>query len=326
MKRNPVTNLLDKDMFWDYILSTPEATYSMVILFTDLGTPDGYWHMNGYGINTYKMVNAKGEPVYPVDGIKNLTLSEAKAHGCADSDYASRDLFNTIASGKHPSWTFYIQVMTFEEAENLPWNPFDPTKVWPEERFRLIEVGNIILQENPTNVFTQIEQIAFDPGNMIAGIEISPDRLLQGRVFAYSDAQRYRLGANFNQLPPNCPFSNRIITNYERDGHATFYNQDGAPNYYPNSFGGPENDPKLASSTFCVTGDVERYNTSDEDNFSQASDYWNTLTSDQKENMKSNLASYLEGTAPFLQEKAISMFSNVNKEIGDAIRKHLKMT
>ncbi|GFG37055.1 hypothetical protein Cfor_00749, partial [Coptotermes formosanus] len=306
-KRNPVTNIKDKDMFWDFITSRHETTYQVVYLFTDLGTPDGYRYMDGFGSHTFKMVNATGNAVYVKfhyltdQGVKNLTSARATELAGTDPDYATRDLYNAIALGEFPSWTFYIQVMTFEEAETFRWNPFDLTKIWPEDEFPLIEAGKLVLNENPENYFAQVEQMALSPAHMIPGIEPSPDKMLQGRLFAYSDTQRYRLGINHLQLPVNCPFGSRGVTNYQRDGHAALYNQDGAPNYYPNSFGGPQDLPSAAISQFSVSGDVARYNSSNEDNYGQATMFWNTLTAEQKENTERNIVEHLKGADPVLQ-------------------------
>lgn len=184
-KRNPQTHLKDPDMFWDFISLRPETTHQVCFLFSDRGTPDGYRHMNGYGSHTFKMVNAEGKAVYckfhlkTDQGIKNLPPSQAAALEGADPDYSIRDLYNSIAEGRFPSWSFYIQVMTFEQAEKYKWNPFDLTKVWPHGDFPLIPVGKMVLDKNPENYFTDVEQAAFSPANMIPGIEASPDKMLQ---------------------------------------------------------------------------------------------------------------------------------------------------
>lgn len=253
-------------------------------------------------------------------GVKNLTSARATELAGTDPDYAIRDLYNAIALGKFPSWTFYIQVMTFEEAEKFRWNPFDLTKIWPESEFPLFEVGKLVLNENPENYFAQVEQMALSPANMIPGIEPSPDKVLQGRLFSYSDTQRYRLGVNYLQLPVNCPFGSRGVTNYLRDGQNALYNQGGAPNYYPNSFGGPQNLPSAAISKFNVSGDVARYNSSKEDNSGQATMFWNELTAEQRKNMELNIAENLKGAAPFLQERAVDMFGRVDETFGQNLK------
>ncbi|GFY73341.1 catalase [Trichonephila inaurata madagascariensis] len=198
-------------MFWDFLSLRPESTHQVSILFSDRGIPYGYRYMNGYGSNTFKLINAENEAVY-----------------CK-----------------------FIY------------------KVWPQKEFPLIEVGKLVLNRNPKNYFAEVEQIAFSVASLVPGIESSPDKMLQGRLFSYSDTQRYRLGTNFLQLPVNCPYRVRP-RNYERDGEMTIQSQDGAPNYYPNSFGGPVNDRTVRQPPYYVAGDVDRYNSENEDNFTQA--------------------------------------------------------
>ncbi|KAK2169480.1 hypothetical protein LSH36_9g00000 [Paralvinella palmiformis] len=211
-KRNPKTNLKDPDMFWDFLTLRPESTHQVSFLFSNRGTPDGFRYMNGYGSHTFKLVNAKEEAVYckfhykTNQGIKNLTGKQAREIEGTDPDYAVRDLYNAIARGDYPSWTLYFQIMTFEEAENFRWNPFDLTKVWPLSDYPLIPVGQITLNRNPKNYFTEVEQVAFSPAHLVPGIEPSPDKMLQGRLFSYGDTHRHRLGTNYLQFPVNCPY------------------------------------------------------------------------------------------------------------------------
>ncbi|WP_411024972.1 catalase, partial [Salmonella sp. s54836] len=184
----------------------------------------------------------------------------------------------------YPSWTFFIQVMTFEQAENFPFNPFDLTKIWPHKDYPLIQVGRIVLDRNPRNYFAEVEQIAFSPSHLVPGIEPSPDKMLQGRLFSYSDTHRHRLGPNYLQIPVNCPYSTKV-QNYQRDGLMTVTdNQIGAPNYYPNSFSGPEANSKMCLSAIKITTpDVARYNSDNEDNFTQVGVFYNkTLTDEQR--------------------------------------------
>merc|ERR1712076_253722 len=175
-----------------------------------------------------------------------------------DPDYAIRDLYNAIAEGNYPSYTMYVQVMTFEEAEKWEFNPFDLTKVWPHGEFPLRQVGKLTFNRNPKNYFAEVEQLAFSPAHLVPGIEASPDKMLQGRLFSYSDTHRHRLGANYQQIPVNCPFNTRA-RNYQRDGPLTVdSNQEGAPNYFPNSFSGPQDDVKYLDTTYKanISGDV----------------------------------------------------------------------
>lgn len=219
-------------MVWDFWSLRPESLHQVSFLFSDRGIPDGHRHMNGYGSHTFKLVNANGEAVYckfhykTDQGIKNLPVEEAGRLAQEDPDYGLRDLFNAIANGNYPSWTFYIQVMTFKEAETFPFNPFDLTKVWPHKDYPLIPVGKLVLNKNPVNYFAEVEQMAFDPSNMPPGIEPSPDKMLQGRLFAYPDTHRHRLGPNYLQIPVNCPYRARVA-NYQRDGPMCIHDNQG---------------------------------------------------------------------------------------------------
>lgn len=334
-KRNPQTHLKDPDMFWDFLTLRPETTHQVCFLFSDRGTPDGYRHMNGYGSHTFKLVNAKGEPVYckfhfkTDQGIKNLDVKKADELASTDPDYSIRDLYNAIKDGNYPSWTMYIQVMTFEQAKKFKYNPFDLTKVWSQKEFPLKPVGKMVLDRNPSNYFAEVEQIAFSPAHMVPGIEPSPDKMLQGRLFSYSDTHRHRLGANYQQIPVNCPY--RVATkNYQRDGPMTVTdNQGGAPNYFPNSFSGPEECPRAKSLyTSCpVSGDVYRFSSGDtEDNFGQVTDFWvNVLDEPARKRLVSNIAGNLKNASQFLQERAVKNFSKVHADFGRQLTEALQM-
>ena len=190
-------------MFWDFITLRQETTHQVCFLFSDRGIPDGYRHMNGYGSHTFKMVNSDGKAVYckfhvkTNQGIKNLPVDKAHRLSADNPDYSIQDLYNSISDGKFPSWSMYIQIMTFEQAEKFKWNPFDLTKIWPHSLHPLIPVGQLVLNRKPVNYFTEVEQLAFAPANMVPGIEPSPDKMLQGRLFSYIDTHRHRLGPNY---------------------------------------------------------------------------------------------------------------------------------
>ncbi|CAE1320055.1 katE [Acanthosepion pharaonis] len=329
-KRNPQTHCKDVDMFWDFITLRPETTHQVSFLFSDRGTPDGYRHMNGYGSHTFKMVNDFGDAVYckfhfkTDQGIKNLMAEEADRLAGSNPDYAIQDLYNSIENGNFPSWTLYIQVMTFEEAENYHLNPFDLTKVWPHSDYPLIPVGRMVLDRNPKNYFAEVEQIAFSPAHMIPGIEPSPDKMLQGRLFSYSDTHRHRLGSNYLQIPVNCPFKARV-SNYQRDGpQCVNDNQAGAPNYFPNSFSGPVDHKRHTECPFKISGDVMRYNTADEDNFSQVGIFYKqVLNQAERKRLVKNIANHLIGAQEFLQKRAVHNFGQADPEYGQTLQEEL---
>merc|ERR1711899_585070 len=331
-KRNPATHLKDPDMFWDFITLRPETTHQVSFLFSDRGTPQGYRFMNGYGSHTFKMVNAKDEAVYVKfhyktdQGIKCFHRQEADNMARDDPDYAIRDLYNAIAEGNYPSYTMYIQVMTFEEAENWKFNPFDLTKVWPHSEFPLIEVGKLKFNRNPRNYFAEVEQLAFSPAHLVPGIEPSPDKMLQGRLFSYSDTHRHRLGANYLQIPVNCPYRSKSMS-YQRDGPQTVTtNFEGAPNYFPNSFGGPRSDRQYLehAKNASPSADVGRFNSADEDNFTQCGIFFrDVLNSDEKFRLVDNIASHIIGAQEFLQERAVKQFGCADAEYGRMLRERI---
>nr|ABS85194.1 catalase [Protaetia brevitarsis] len=329
-KRNPATHLKDANMFWDFITLRPETTHQVMFLFSDRGIPDGFRHMNGYGSHTFKLVNECGKAVYckfhfkTDQKIKNIFAKRADELAGTVPDYSIKDLYNAIANGNYPSWTTYIQVMTFEQAEKSPFDPFDVTKVWPHKDYPLIQVGKLVLDRNPANYFAEVEQIAFSPAHMIPGIEPSPDRMLLGRIFSYGDTHRHRLGANYLQLPVNCPYK---VRSYLRDGPQAINNQGGAPNYHPNSFGGPTNDPraKVLSPPFHVSGEAKRYDVGKEDNFSQATVFYQrTLNEEERQRLVSNIVGSLTNAADFIQKRAVENFSKVDASLGKRIAEGLR--
>ena len=338
-KRNPATHCKDADMMWDFISLRPETTHQVSFLFSDRGIPDGYRHMHGYGSHTFKTVNAKGEAFYVKwhfrtnQGIKNLTVERANELAASDPDYSIRDLYNAIAGGDFPSWTFQIQVMTFAQAEKVPFNPFDVTKVWPHSEFPLIDVGQMVLNRNPLNYFNEVEQIAFAPAHMVPGIEPSPDKMLQGRLFSYADTHRHRLGTNYQSIPVNCPFRTRV-RNYRRDGNMNIHTDGNVeyptdesmytsgPHYFPNSFNGPQPDLSKAWHGDKATGDVRRHESgTSEDNFTQCGIFFRkVLNAEEKQRLVNNIAGNLAGAQDFIIDRVIANFSAADTNYGRMIR------
>lgn len=238
-KRDPRTNLKSATMMWDYWSLNPESLHQVLILMSDRGTPYGYRHMNGYGSHTFSLINEQNNRVWVKfhfktnQGIKNFSSQDAEITKGSCPDFAQQDLLEAIDNGNFPSWTLKIQVMTEEESKNFRWNPFDVTKVWPHDEFPLQEVGVLELNEIPNNYFAHVEQSTFSPSNLINGISFSPDKMLQGRLFSYPDAHRYRVGVNAHLLPVNaCLFKTKT---YHRDGAMAFGDNGGSQlNYYPN--------------------------------------------------------------------------------------------
>jgi len=256
-----------------------------------------------------------------VSGPRTFTRQEADEVAKQDPDHAIRDLYNAIAAGDHPTWTMYIQVMTFQQAEQWYFNPFDLTKVWPHDEFPLMPVGKLTLNRNPSNYFAEVEQLAFSPAHLVPGIEPSPDKMLQGRLFSYNDTHRHRLGANWDQIPVNCPYRAKP-RNYQRDGPMTVTNnQAGAPNYFPNSFSGPRSDRKYQEHRTTLSADVTRWNSADEDNFTQVGIFYNQVLNDEEKfRLCDNIASHLCNAQEFLQERAIKNFSAADRNYGRKIQ------
>jgi len=229
-------------------------------------------------------------------------------------------LFNSIASGKFPSWTMYVQVMDYAQAKNAPFNPFDLTKVWPHSEYPLQEVGRMYLNRNPSNYFAEIEQLAFSPSHMIPGIEPSPDKMLQARLFSYPDTHRHRLGANYQQIPVNMPLK---ADNYQRDGPMTVTdNGSNSPNYFPNTFYGPRTETSGRATMHAdkLIGDVERVETGDIDNFSQCGHFFrNVLNEAERDRLTSNIAGHMVNASEPIRIRAISNFGSADPDYGRMI-------
>ncbi|MFO7827282.1 MAG: catalase [Bacteroidales bacterium] len=303
-KRDPKTNLKSQTMMWDFWSLNPESLHQVMILFSDRGTPDGYRFMNGYGSHTFSLINKKNERIWvkfhfkTMQGNKTLTDAQAGEIKGKDPDYSQRDLVKAIEKGDFPKWALKIQTMTDEQAKKFKWNPFDVTKVWPHGDFPLIDVGVMELNKIPANYFADVEQSAFAPANIINGIGLSPDKMLQGRILAYPDAHRYRLGANYEQIPVNRPI--HPVENYQRDG---FMNVDGnkgdKPNYFPNSFDDIEPDENYKETAMELDSTIADYydrNKNDDDHYTQPGELFRKVMTDkERENTISNFAGALSG-------------------------------
>ncbi|GLE01401.1 hypothetical protein PINS_up010231 [Pythium insidiosum] len=223
-QRQPDSFLLNYEATFDFLAANPEALHAGAMFFSDSATPVGWRHMDGFGCHTFKWVNADGRFVYvkyhyvPEVGKKNFTLEQATLMSGMDPDFAKRDLWEHIAAGKEARWTVHVQIMTEEEAKTCAYDPFDVTKVWSHHDVPLHELGVLVLNRNPENYHRDVEQAAFSPGNLVPGIEPSPDLLLNWRMFFYRDAQYHRLGVNHHQIPVNCPFMAKYFSPQSRDG------------------------------------------------------------------------------------------------------------
>ncbi|MND86938.1 Catalase [compost metagenome] len=328
-KRLPQSNLKSPQMMWDFWSHSPEALHQITILFSDRGIPDGYRHMHGFGSHTYSLINRQGERYWvkwhykTKQGIKNLAPAEAARIAGTDPDYAQRDLFDAIERGDFPKWSVCIQIMTEAQAAAHHENPFDVTKTWSQKQFPLIEVGELELNRNPQNYFAEVEQAAFGPSNMVPGVGLSPDRMLQGRVFAYADAHRYRVGTNHQQLPVNAPRS--PVNTYQRDGAMALGSAGAAPNYEPNSYSNaPKQAPQYAEPALLLNGAADRFDhREDTDYYSHARALFGLMSDEQKALLIDNIAGTMVSVSGDVIERQLEHFAKVDQAYGEGIRQAL---
>lgn len=303
-KRDPYTNMKSPTMMWDFWSLNPESLHQVTTLMSDRGTPYGYRHMHGFGSHTFSFINKDNERFYvkfhmlTKQGIKNFTDAEAAEMKSKDMDFAQRDLIENIEKGNFPRWDMKIQVMTEAESRTYHINPFDLTKVWPHGDYPLIDVGVIELNKNPDNYFQDVEQAAFAPAHVVDGIGYSPDKMLQGRLLSYPDAHRYRLGANYEQIPVNrCPFA---TNNYQRDGQMRVDGNGGsAPNYFPNSFDDIVVDQSYKEPAWALESNVaawyDRNAEGENDHYTQPGNLFRLLVPEQQQNLISNVVGAMSG-------------------------------
>ncbi len=324
-KRDPQTNLKSPTMMWDFWSLSPESLHQVTILFSDRGTPYGYRHMNGYSSHTFSLINAEGQRVYckwhfkTKQGIKTFTRPDAVRMAGEDPDFAQRDLFKSIEAGDFPKWRVCLQIMTEAQAEKFEYNPFDLTKVWPHAQYPLIEVAEMTLDRNPANYFAEVEQAAYEPANVVPGMGFSPDKMLQARILSYPDAHRYQLGVNYDALPvnrPRCP-----VHTYHRDGAMRFDENGGiGPNYEPNSFGGPKEDPNYREPMFPLTGDVGRHNHREgNDDYTQPGNLFRLMTADAKARLIENIVGSMKTVPERIQKLQIEHFTKADPVYGLAV-------
>ncbi len=336
-KRDPKTNLKSANMLWDYWGLNPESLHQVMILFSDRGTPDGYRHMNGYGSHTFSLINSKNERIWvkfhfkTLQGNKTLSGPQADEIKGKDPDYSQRDLVNAIEKGDYPKWALKIQVMTEEQAKKFRWNPFDLTKIWPHSEYPLIEAGVMELNEIPANYFADVEQSAFAPSNVVNGISFSPDKMLQGRLLAYPDAHRYRLGTNYEQIPVNRPIS--PVHNYQRDGAMRVDGNSGdSPNYFPNSFDNIEADEDYREAPLPLDADMaDTYyrNENDDDHYSQPAALVNeVMTKEEREATIRNIIGSMKGVCgpkkDEIIERQLSHFEKMDPDFAKKVAEGLK--
>lgn len=331
VKRDPRTNLRSPNTNWDFWSSLPESLLQTTIIMSDRGIPSSYRYMHGSSSHAYSMINADNERVWvkfyfrSEQGILNLTDQEAGKVNAADRESHQRDLYNAIEKGEFPKWKMYIQVMTEEQAEQMPYNPFDLTKVWYKDEFPPIEVGVFELNRNPDNYFADVEQAAFAPSNVVPGISFSPDRMLQGRLFAYPDAQRYRLGVNHHQIPVNSPRGVKDLHTFHRDGQMRVNGNLGSENHYePNSYGNWEEHPERINPVE-AGGDVYRYDfrEDDHDYYTAPGRLYRAMTPEQQQVLCENTARNMADSTLQIKHRYIQSCYLADPEYGKGVARAL---
>ena len=332
VKRDPKTNLRCPTSNWDFWTALPEALHQITITMSERGIPYSYRHMNGYGSHTFSVINADNQLVWvkfhfkTQQGIRNLSDQEAAELIGRDRESHQRDLFNSIEQGEFPQWNLKIQVMTEKEAHTCPFNPFDLTKVWPHRDYPLIDVGVLELNRNPQNYYAEVEQVAFNPAHVVPGIGFSPDKMLQGRLFSYGDAQRYRLGVNHNLIAVNkarCP-----VHSYHRDGAMrTDDNYGATPGYEPSSHNSWEEQKELCELPLPLEGAADRWNhyEDEQDHFSQPGNLFRRMTPQQQQVLFENTARALHETTTAIKIRHMKHCMQADPDYGKGVANILEI-
>jgi catalase len=331
IKRDPRSGLRSADSNWDFWTSLPEALHQITVVMSDRGIPKSYRHMHGFGSHTFSFLNAANERFWvkftlkTQQGIANWSDAEAGEQIGRDRETHLRDLYDSIEHKDFPRWTLYVQVMPEKEAATCPYNPFDLTKVWLHKDYPLIEVGVLELNRNPENHFAEVEQAAFNPANVVPGISFSPDKMLQGRLFSYGDAQRYRLGVNHAHIPvnaPKCPFHS-----YHRDGQMRVDgNMGGATPYEPNSYGEWQEQPDFREPPLSLEGAADHWNhRADDDYFTQPRLLFQLMTPAQQTVLFENTARAIHGASAQVKARHIAHCTRCDPAYGAGVAQAIEL-
>ncbi|SFL56947.1 catalase [Gracilibacillus orientalis] len=333
---DPVTNYQNLERMFDFVSQSPEALHMITFAFSPWGIPASYRHMQGSGVHAYKWVNEEGKGVLvkyhwePVQGIKNLTQEEATKIQGENFNHATQDLYESIEKGDYPEWELYVQIMEDGEHPELDYDPLDATKLWYKEDYPWHKVGKMVLNRNPDNFHAEVEQVAFGTGVLVDGLDFSDDKLLQGRTYSYSDTQRYRVGANYLQLPINRP--NHQVTTNQTGGQMDFRQDYGDfknphVDYEPSITGGLDEDknPGVEHEPY-VEGNLQRKTISRENNYGQAGETYRRLSDWEKDDLIKNLVSALSDCRKEIQDQMIEHFYQCDKDYGKRVEDGLKMS
>ncbi|MEK8130640.1 catalase [Paenibacillus filicis] len=324
LKPAPDTNVQEPARYWDFMTLSPESTHMLTWLFSDNGTPANYRQMDGFSVHAFKWINAEGRVTYvkyhwkSKQGVVNFSAGEAQETQGRDFSHATRDLHQSIKDGRFPAWELHVQLLPLEDLDEHGFDPLDPTKVWPEDVYPLHKVGTMTLNRNPDNFFAEVEQSAFSPSALVPGIEPSEDKLLQGRLFSYPDTQRYRLGANYLQIPVNCPYA--PVRNYQRDGAMRMRQEASTYNYEPNSStGSPSEAPAYRDTPSPLQGQAERRRIEKTDDFTQAGEKYRSFTGTERDHLIANLVNDLKAAPMNIQLRAVCNFFRADREYGSRL-------
>ncbi len=332
VKRDPKTNMRSAKSNWDFWTSLPESLHQVTITMSERGIPYSYRHMNGYGSHTYSLISPDNQRYWvkfhlkTQQGIKNITDEEAEVIVGKDRESHQRDLLNSIDTKDFPKWDMKIQIIPEEEAVNCPFNPFDLTKVWPHSDYPLIDVGVLELNRNPENYFAEVEQAAFNPTNIVPGISFSPDKMLQGRLFSYGDAQRYRLGVNHNQIPvnqPRCP-----VHGFHRDGAMRVDGNYGSTlGYEPNSYEEWREQPDFREPPLTIEAAADHWNHRDDDDdyYSQPGNLFRIMSKEQQQALFENTARAMGDAPETIKMRHINNCMKADKAYGEGVANALKI-
>ena len=330
VKRDPRTNMRSPTNNWDFWTSLPEALHQITITMSDRGIPKSYRHMHGFSSHAYSFINAENERVWVKfhftthQGIENLTDEESATIIANDRESHQRDLYESIEKGDFPKWTMYVQIMTEDQANSMPYNPFDLTKVWYKSEYPLIKVGILELNKNPDNYFQDVEQSAFNPASVVPGISFSPDRMLQGRLFAYGDAQRYRLGVNHHQIPVNYPKAVKDYNSFHRDGQMRVDGNHGSKLHYePNSYNEWQEQSEYGDPIEMTSGHIMRFDfrEDDDDYYTQPGKLFKLMTPEKQQALFENTARNMEGVPEFIKMRHIENCLKADPAYGEGVAK-----
>ncbi|GAB4392731.1 MAG: catalase [Gammaproteobacteria bacterium] len=329
-KRHPKTNLRSPKAMWDFWSLSPESLHQVTILFSDRGLPQGVRFMNGYGSHTFSFINDKQQRFWvkfhfkTMQGHKHWTNQEAADIVGKTRESTQEDLFYAIEKKDFPKWALKVQIMPEKDANKTSYNPFDLTKVWPHGDYPLHDVGILELNRNPENYFSEIEQVAFSPSNIVPGIGFSPDKMLQARIFAYADAHRYRLGTHYESLPvnaPRCP-----VHHYHKDGPMRAQPNANPDAYYePNSCNGPVANAAFKEPPLAIEGAADRYDHREgNDDYTQAGNLFRLMDAQQQQRLFHNIAAAMQSVPQDIIERQLVHFKKADPQYEAGVRAALQ--